>query len=227
MKTSIPVINLNFIKRWNDKRTDEPFLKSFFEQSGNKFSFTKEHEDVEKLHVYLALNSKEELNFYFIKEKDDAKKRFNWLASSNLSSNKGSLPPPLDPSNETSKPAMPYGKAKEWIENWIDTEKRNEWIASNFNANYIDNTIMLAFVISTADFNIGAKHECFLALKKVKSVYVADLIVYNTENKEIVNREKSNSNGPGSLEVSDLARPVPPFGDEYDEFGALIELGIQ
>lgn len=213
------------IKHWNDKRKDKSFLETYFSKSGNRFSFKPNKEISGYLHIYLALTDNKELNFYFIKENDDKQKKNDWLSVSALSHHKEPLPPNLAENSEGHTGKLPYKKVVKWVDNWNDDKIRGEWIEANFNKKQENNTIMLAFRIDSSDFIVGTRHECFLALKKVKSKYIADIVVYNTDNFKILNSQNTNATEESTYE--DLARPVPPFGDDYETYGVLVELDIK
>jgi len=211
------------IKRWYEKRKDQSFLDSYFDKAGNRFSFQPNRQVTDYLHIYLAMNDEGVLNFYFIEENDDKHKKNNWLSATALSPHKEPLPAKLMEDANDQPTKLPYKKVAKWVDNWNDEKIRGEWIKTNFNRKPENNTIMLAFRINSLDFKVGVMHECFLALKKIKSKYVADIVVYNTDNFNLLNAQ--NTVEDSSYE--DLARPVPPFGDDYDDYGVLVELDIK
>lgn len=213
------------IKRWYEKRKDKSFLESYFSEAGNRFSFKPNRAVSDYLHIYLAMNEDGELSFYFIEENDDKHKKNDWLSATTISTHKEPLPSNLLENTKDHPAKLPFKEVAKWVDNWIDDKIRGEWIEANFNSKPEDNTIMLAFRIDSSDFDAGVKHECFLALKKVKSKYVADIVVYNTDNFKILNSQ--NTIGTEESTYEDLARPVPPFGDDYETYGVLVELDIK
>ncbi|WMN11376.1 hypothetical protein QYS49_38160 [Marivirga salinae] len=213
------------IKNWNDKRKDKSFLESYFTKAGNRFSFKPNREISDYLHIYLAMTDEGELNFYFIEENDDKQKKNDWLSKTAISPHKEPLPSNLLENSIDHAAKLPYEKVAKWVENWNDDKIRGEWIEAHFSSKSENNTIMLAFGIDSSDFVVGTKHECFLALKKVNSKYVADIVVYNTDNFKILNSQNTIDTADSSYE--DLARPVPPFGGDYNDYGVLVELDIK
>jgi len=211
------------IKKWYDKRETKSFLESYLSRAGNSFTFKFDRPISNYLHIYLALDDREVLNFYFIEENDDKLKNNKWISSSKLSSHKEPLPSKLKESYESKK--LPYQEVVKWVDNWNDEKIRREWLDTNFNSKIENNTIPLAFKIDSSDFSVGAKHECFLALKKINSTYIADIVVYNNESGEILNLKEKVQVEDSTYE--DLARPVPPFGDSYNDYGVLVELNIK
>lgn len=213
------------IKRWYEKRNDKSILESYLTEVGNRFTFKPDRSISAYLHIYLAINNEDELSFYVIEENDDKHKKNNWLSASVISSHKEPLPSKLIESNKDYLAKLPYKEVVKWVDNWNDEKIRGQWIDDNFNSKLENNTIMLAFRINSADFSEGVRHECFLALKKIKSKYVADIVVYNTDSLKIVNTSKAINAEDSTYE--DLARPVPPFGGDYDDYGVLVELDIK
>ena len=81
---------------------------------------------------------------------------------------------------------------------------------------------MQAFVVNGIDFEEGAKHTCFLALKdstyKDSIIYTADLIIVNTKRHKIVSE---------TAKLEDLTIPVPPFTKySKNQFGLLNNISI-
>ncbi|MCH2194448.1 hypothetical protein [Kordia sp.] len=94
-------------------------------------------------------------------------------------------------------------------------------------------------VIPTSDFEVNHLHECFFALRTnsnptIPTKYRMDLVVKNTVTNTFLNSklELDTTDGSGS-EFEDMARPVPPFGqDGYPStdkknFGVFLLSGIQ
>lgn len=229
-----PLAPINYgdnIARWNAKRFDESYLISQLTLQGNKFSVTRTDMLIEPLHVYFALDPTGRINIYVMPESADVIGNFNWMDESYLSRTKEYLPPNILPDGEQVNPYVSYETASKWVNNWIDDNKRGAWIQNNFNVIPNQNTILIAFTINSGDFAQGIAHDCYLALKQQSNKWVIDLIVCNSQTGVIVNFNKENTSMPfEAIHVSDLARPVPPFGqggNAYNKFGVLIDLGIK
>lgn len=215
------------IKRWYGKRTDKDFLKSYFEDAGNCFTFSPERKLSGYLHIYLAMDDQNELHFYTIEEKDDKQKKFDWLATSTISGKQESLPHTLSEAKQGKDPdRVPYGIASKWVANWMDSEIREKWLDEKFSEKPADNNVVMAFRIKASDFSAGEKHMCFLALKEKGAGYKVDIVVYNTARLQLLNPETMALNTDDST-YEDLARPVPPFDQDYEDYGVFVDLNIK
>lgn len=221
---SLIQVNTDFILLWNKRRQQKKEVQKIFNDQGNIFNFVKPDNTIKSIHIYIACDERKSLYCYFISSIDDAEKKFNWIYKSEIPSIKESLPEknlPPKGSNEY----LDWETANQWVNNWINVNKRNDWIHEQFNANISKNNIVLAFEINVDDFTVNDIHNCFLGLKKdYNDEYQIDLIVYNTSTNRVLNYNIHKYDS-----VHDLARPVPPFGGglNYGDFGVLDSLGIQ
>lgn len=106
------------------------------------------------------------------------------------------------------------------IMNWNNAEVRNTWIKDSCAGK---TGMVIALDINISDFKIEYDHTCFLALKEVGGSYQMDLVIQNTHTNEFLNLSK---NSDGTVSLRDMARPVPPFGQDVftesqDQFGIL------
>lgn len=103
---------------------------------------------------------------------------------------------------------------------WNTPKTRNAWINSLYNQN---KPMVLALDINISDFVMAEAHTCYLALKQVEGGYQMDLVIESTTTGKFLNIETDAS---GVTSLRDMARPVPPFGQDVytqssEQFGIL------
>lgn len=226
----LQTVQTEFITLWNTIRKEEEEVQSIFNLQGNMFNFIKPNANFQSFHIYVACDDSRNLHFYFIASSDDANKKFDWVYSSQIKKLKYSLPVSTQPPNETK--FIDWSSANKWVNDWINDTKRNAWVSNNFSVDSENNNIVQAFEIDASDFEINDLHNCYLALKKDESgKYQVDIVVYNTATHTLLNTvsKVANNGVKPAYSFEDLARPVPPFGQdglEYRNFGVLVDLGI-
>ncbi len=220
---SDPKIN---IENWQDLAQGAPDdgIISLLETSGNNFPLTLDAtlKASERLHIYFTLDSSGKVQFFVIPA--DSDKSINKKIYSS-----GQYPIALNSKKVT---VSGYGNEEliGWINNWCNETMRNNWLMKVTNAPQV-------LVIHTADFVVNDLHECYLALRPntnptIPTKYRMDLVVKNTVTNAFIN-VKSTIDAAGDFgpQFRDMARPVPPFGQENhastDEtnFGILSTLG--
>lgn len=222
-----PIKQWDFIRKY---RID--LAKKAFMYSGNYFSINMGNIslNIDYLHIYLGYNNGQ-LRLYVIPSASDQQPIQGNLYSIPFSSVKETI---KDSLNQDIKELIGYDKSYQeyisWTQNWNDHTFRNNWIDEQYKDNPVENAIFQVFVIRTSDFMAGCIHNCYLALKQIPNSkpakYVADLVVVNTNNSQVLNLLEENKNFNKTSVYRDVARPVPPFG-EGEDFGVLNELGIQ
>ncbi|MCT4581552.1 MAG: hypothetical protein N4A35_09060 [Flavobacteriales bacterium] len=207
-------MNKDIIVNWNDKRVQQEEVVSFFKEVGNFFSFTLDEKLSDKLHIYFGI-SEAENSFYVIKESEDVESNESFLAHALLSNTKKKLPQ-LTLKEENNDHSIPWEKANQCINNWINDSVRKSWIDERFASLGSDKAIFLAFVVDSADVKEGKEHDFYLSLKDDENgSFDADLIVVN------------KTDGIISQNIEDMVHSVPPFGDDYAKFGLLKSLDIK
>ncbi|MDY8138130.1 hypothetical protein [Aquimarina sp. 2201CG5-10] len=220
------------IKQWDFIRKHRiDLVKKAFMYSGNYFSINMGNIslNIDYLHIYLGYNNGQ-LKLYVIPSASDQKPIQGNLYSIPFSSVKETI---KDSLNQDIEELIGYDKSYQeyisWIQNWNDHTFRNNWIDEQYKNNPLENAIFQAFVIRTSDFMAGCIHNCYLSLKQISNSkpvkHVADLVVVNTNNNQVLNLLEENKNFNKTSIYRDVAQPVPPFPPNSD-FGILSELGI-
>lgn len=218
------------IKSWNHHRFNKNLAATILEKEGNKFSFIRSSNKAATIHIYIGCNNSHKIDLHFIDAKDDFNKNFQWFNTSQLSNKKHPLPSEYLETTSKNPNAISWKKANKRINRWIDNKKRDKWLTHHYHPKKNENNIFQVFVVNALDFKVGNKHDCYLALRKViksPNKYVADLIIVNTNTSEILNLTNSNNQILDGDSIDDMARPVPPFGSDYNDFGVLVALNIQ
>lgn len=217
------------VMNWNNKRKSKEDVRSIFNVSGNRFTFTRPSIEHTTMHFYIGYNNNNKLTIHPITAEDDKNKEFNFLPVCPLEP----LPNHNLPYCEETYPgilnAISWSEANDRINNWKykdiakNYKKRNQWIDQKWNADTNNNDIFQVFTVEADDFLIGDQHDCYLALKDGCSssgiIYTADLIIVNPI---------TSSQSKASLE--DVAAPIPPFKPggraARNKFGFLESLNI-
>jgi len=215
------------IENWQVLASNAPIdgIVSLFETTGNSFPLTLNTtlKASERLHIYFTLDGSEKINFYVIPATEDVKGNKNIY-------NDGLFPVPLNSKQETINNSE-NNELVTWINNWCNETMRNNWLMKITNAPQV-------LVIHTSDFTVNDLHKCYLALRpntnpSIHNKYRMDLVVQNTVTGAFINKKLvSDVTGIGP-QFRDMARPVPPFGQEghastdQTNFGILSTLGIQ
>ncbi len=216
LKLGTCTVNKALTKTWDYLRLQENHVKTIFNKSGNKFSFTRNTKRV-KDSIFYALTGyskqKKQLSFTVVKSKNGKPQDLTCIATANVNSKKVHLPK-YKPTHEGNPDAITWEEANTRINNWRNDKKRNVWVRERFKA-VIDpsEAIFYAFYIHNIDFKYGVKHDCYLALKEDITdsgiTYSADLIIVNTKTKKTISLLNSEEEEDGNIE--DLTAPVPPF----------------
>lgn len=221
------------IENWRALANEAPIdgIISLLEKSGNQFTLNLKSLSLpsNKLHVYITLNGSGTIDFLAISSGSD-KESNKHIFDSAL------FPIPLGTEivhingTYTSKNAL---ELISWVNNWLDTTKRNSWI---LNASKNGNMVQV-FTIDTTDFMTDTLHDCYLALRPnsnpaIPNKYMIDLVVKNVETGQLLNLAESTNAETVEAHFRDMARPVPPFGQDNHpstdpaNFGILKSLGI-
>lgn len=218
------------IENWSNNTKSQSSTETIINSSGNYFILDGESISKlgTKLHVYLASDN-EVLSAYAIsadKDQNLSKAEINEIV----------IQIPLLTNNEPIPIDHYAGPQKEKaiiliesVNAWNTTKPKEMWYAKIFD----ENTVPLAIEIDCADFESGDTHACFFALKIDQNNYAMDLVIMNMGKNIIINPEENGGGFGGNLVFRDMARPVPPFGQEghpstnYSNFGILQTLGIE
>jgi hypothetical protein len=196
---------------------------SLFEKSGNSFQLTLNEtlKASKRLHIYFTLDGSGEIQFFIIPAGLDQTSNKNLYGS-------GIYPVALS-ATQTTVSSESDPELVGWINNWCNETMRDNWLTKIANAPQV-------LVIHTDDFTVNDLHECYLALRPNANPTIPtknrmDLVVKNTVTNTFIN-VKLATDVAGDLgpQFRDMARPVPPFGQENhastDEsnFGVLEQL---
>lgn len=216
-KTMTP--SMTNIDRWNSliNGNDENRLqkvKDIFAKAGNYFILDTGNISADShynyFHVYFGLDDADTLKLYVLPKEDDKDIDIYTL---NLI--------PIPPFGTDDKVVDPFANRQDLIQDinaWQNLESRNSWLDVNHNA------LPWAFCIDASDFNPGDVHACYFAIRNNKEYgKLMDLVIANTGAKDIPSLIKEKKPYDKSSVFKDMARPVPPFGNNY---GILIALGI-
>lgn len=214
------------IENWKSLAQGAPIdgIVSLFEKSGNNFTLTLDEKmkAATRLHIYFSLNESEEIEFFVIPADADVSTNKNIYSS-------GIYPLPLS-ATKTSVSGDGNQELITWINNWCNDIMRDGWLMKVSNAPQV-------LVIHTDDFTVNDEHLCYLALRPNTNPTIPtknrmDLVVQNTVTNTFINVEVETATATGiGPSYRDMARPVPPFGQENhtstDEgnFGILSLLG--
>ncbi|QHI38600.1 hypothetical protein IMCC3317_39940 [Kordia antarctica] len=216
------------ITTWNNMRLKNlEEIKNLFTNTGNHFSLSLGNTSIcsHKLHVYFAY-SDGALQFYAIPSDSDERNKERPVEDLALFS----IPLSTQMTKILSENPADE-KYIDWINNWCNDSIRNNWL-DNVSKN---GNVIQAFVINTADFMMNTTHKCYLALRPTsenENIYMIDLVVENTKTNDILNAGSGETEGGIEPQFRDMARPVPPFGQEghlsteATNFGLLGSLGI-
>jgi hypothetical protein len=223
LKSGTPLFCIN---QWAIARTNEVLLNSLFSASGNSFSLNSARLGGEKLHIYIGYDG-EDLSLYTIPSEADT-----GSSVSNASLTKIAIAAEKQTLASSSRDSQNRIELIEAINNWTDPANIASWVSQNFSAKTSENTILQTFIIDTTDFMSDHNYEGYFALKITeedkKPVYTIDLVVVNTDTGQILNLV----NVGNATHYRDLARLVPPFGQEKhpstkkENFGVLQTLGL-
>jgi len=209
------------IENWSALAQEAPNdgIISLFEKSGNSFPLTlnAKMKEAERLHIYFGLNSSGEIQFYVIPAGLDKTTNKSILTCGEIVA--------IDTTQQTvnSNSGSPLVG---WINNWCNETLRNGWLTGL-------NQAVQVFVIHTDDFVVNDLHKCYLALKlEGDKKYKVDLVIQNTVTDEFLNVEQPSTDADATgAYFADMARPVPPFGQEDStveiNFGVFQSLGIK
>ncbi|WP_046758818.1 hypothetical protein [Kordia jejudonensis] len=212
------------IENWKALAQGAPIdgIVSLFQKSGNNFALTlnEKMKAAKRLHIYFSLDGSEEIEFFVIPAADDVSTNKSIYSS-------GIYPLPLSATKTT---ISGDGELITWINNWCNDTMRDNWLMKVSNAPQV-------LVIHTDDFTVNDEHLCYLALRPNSNASIPtknrmDLVIQNTVTNTFINvkLEAATATGIGPS-YRDMARPVPPFGQENhastDEtnFGVLSLLG--
>ena len=198
------------IENWSAISQDAPVdgIISLFETSGNSFPLTLDAtlKASERLHIYFTLDGSGKVEFFVIPAASDQKINKSIYSD-------GLYPVPLGVAQKTI--ANPNkNELVTWINNWCNETMRNAWLTNITKAPQV-------LVIHTTDFVVNDLHNCYLALKpntnpQTQSKYALDLVIENTVTGMFLNVEEPTTNASDALgaQFADMARPVPPFGQD-------------
>ena len=215
------------IKTWSDiaDKASPININDVFEQNGNSFPLTlnAKLKSCDRLHVYFTTNASHQINFFIIPANLDNEEIPNGYKA-------GLYPIMLQP-NAQVIPNPNRNELVTWINNWCDDGMRNNWLNNINQAPQV-------LVIRTSDFTVNELHACYLALKpntnpSIPSKYALDLVIENTVTGNFINVDVSTADTEIGSQFADMARPVPPFGQENrpstdeNNFGILEYMSIQ
>ncbi|WP_298425223.1 hypothetical protein [uncultured Kordia sp.] len=213
------------IENWKALAQESPIdgIISLFEKSGNNFQLTLDEKmkSSERLHIYLTL-SDDEISFFVIPSASDLPVNKNIYGS-------GVYPVAISATQQTVS-GTGNEELMTWINNWCNEKMRNTWLMNVQKAPQV-------LVIHTDDFIVDNLHECYFALRPNSNASIPtknrmDLVVKNTVTGTFLNVELETATAEGvGPQFRDMARPVPPFGQEnhtstdVSNFGILSLLG--
>ncbi len=245
--TKSPLTPTDCILNWNTARLDASSITSLLNDAGNYFLLDTGNISslFNTLHIYMGCNDNEVQLFALPGMADNTKNlqtSFERYQSSNSGkenplSMKAYIDSKLLPISISSKkeniqekivgePSPAEQTLINSINNWGEVGSINNWIESIFEKGAAANMVQ-AFDIDISDFKPGQIHACYLALTAEE---VIDLVIINTATNQILNLFKDQTNYDNESAFRDMARPVPPFGQDIftaqSEFGVLDVLGI-
>ncbi|WP_430409775.1 hypothetical protein [Kordia sp.] len=220
------------IENWK-KLTEEPVnagIIPVLQENGNNFELTLDAtlKAAERLHIYVTLDLSQKIQFYVIPHSLDTATNKSIYTS-------GLYPIPLSSQNQAVRP-QENNILITWIDNWCNYDLRDQWLSK---ITFIPQVL----VIHTADFIVNELHKCYFALRPnsnptIPSKYRMDLVIQNTVTGAFLNPTVQLTKVEGAIadssfepQFADMARPVPPFGQEghvsTDEsnFGVLLQSG--
>lgn len=226
MEKSTPV---SCIENWSNNRSNESLIKEIIHSSGNYFILDGDTISTlgTKLHVYLATDN-EELKLYAIPADKDiniSKVGINELVIQILLQKNNELLPTNKYTGPQADKAITLINS---VNDWNTEKPKAMWYTKIFE----ENTVPLAIEIDCADFKPDETHACFFALKQDQNNYALDLVIMNMGKNIAFNPEGNGGTFGGNLVFRDMARPVPPFGQEEHpstdrgNFGILLALEI-
>ncbi|WP_298512566.1 hypothetical protein [uncultured Kordia sp.] len=212
------------IESWSALAQQAPVdgIISLFEKSGNSFPLTlnAKMKAAERLHIYFGLDGSGNIQFYAIPadlDQESNKTIYSCGASVALDATQQTV------TSNSNSPLVG------WVNNWCNETLRNNWLTG------LDQAVQV-FVIHTTDFVVNDLHKCYLSLKPgaAKGQYTVDLVIQNTVTGMFLNVEEPSADDDAlGAQFADMARPVPPFGQEghtstdASNFGVFQALGIQ
>lgn len=221
------ILSIN-IEEWQQLAQGAPDdgIISLLQKSGNSFPLTLSETLLayKTLHIYFTLDGSGEIQFFVIPAELDKTTNKNLYGSG--------IYPIAVSATQTTVNSESNPELVGWINNWCNKTMRDNWLMKVTNAPQV-------LVIGTDDFTAGDLHECYFALRPNTNPTIPtknrmDLVVKNTVTNTFINvRLATDVSGALGAEFADMARPVPPFGQENhastDEsnFGVLQNLGIQ
>jgi hypothetical protein len=234
---------LYFIQNWKNATENQSSVQELFSSSGNYFTLHTGNisHTYNTLHVYLgATFEPEQVILYAVPGLSDYSENLSqefsrYEASKQLPKNYMTLATYVNSKLENIGLYTEDVKAKfnrqyspeeqkliDSIFAWNDPKTRNAWLSSLYEEG---KPIVLSLDIDVSDFTIAEAHKCYLALKSVDSGYQIDLVIENTTTGAFLNLTKDPE---GMTSLHDMARPVPPFGQNgsvytqsSDQFGIL------
>lgn len=213
------------IENWQALAKNAPIdgIISLLETSGNSFSITLDAtlKASERLHIYFMLDGSGKIEFLAIPADSDKK--------TNKSIYNSGLAPVSLNSKQITVANNENSELVDWINNWCNETMRNKWLMNITDAPQV-------LVIHTHDFTVNDAHDCYLALRPNTNPTIPtknrmDLVVKNTVTGAFLNIAEPAVETSFGPQFRDMARPVPPFGQENhastDEsnFGILQTLG--
>jgi len=245
--TKSPLIPTDCIQNWNTARQNQNLVTSLLNEAGNYFLLDTGNISslFNTLHIYMGCNDNE-IQLFSVPGIADNFDNLQISHERYLSSNSGQENP-LDMKGYINSKLLPItlSSVKENIEekivgepspqeqllinsinNWGEVGSINNWVESIFEKGAAEQMVQV-FDIDISDFKPGQIHACYFALT---TSGVVDLVIVNTETNQILNLFKDQTNYDSQSEFRDMARPVPPFGQDIFtrqlEFGILSTLGI-
>lgn len=215
------------IENWSALSQNAPIdgIISLFQTSGNSFPLTLDTtlKASERLHIYFTLDASGKIEFFVIPADSDIK--------TNKSIYSDGLFPVQLGSNQLTLQNPNKNALVTWINNWCNETMRDAWLTKITQAPQV-------LVIHTTDFVVNDLHECYLALRpntnpSIPSKYALDLVIKNTVTGMFLNVKEPATGDALGAQFADMARPVPPFGQENhpstgeSNFGVLELMGIQ
>ena len=199
-------------------------IVSLFQSSGNSFTLTlnAELKTSERLHIYFTLDGSGNIQFFVIPADSDTK--------NNKSIYSDGLYPIALGSKQITLANNENNELVDWINNWCNKTMRDAWLMKITNAPQV-------LVIHTTDFVVNEAHDCYLALRPNKNSSIPtknrmDLVIKNTVTGAFLNVAEPAAETTFGPQFRDMARPVPPFGQEnhsstdQSNFGILSTLEI-
>lgn len=250
--TKSPLTPTDCISNWNVARQKEELATVLLSSTGNYFLLDTGNISsiFNTLHIYIGYNN-ENLELYALpsivesgqnltishnrykqyEEEKGAKNILNFLDYVNskllpisLLNNQDGIEKKI-----SGTPNAAEEKLIQSINSWDDPEKKAAWISRLFKES--SDSMVLAFDIDISDFKPGQIHACYFALNQDENEnFTVDLVIINTETNQILNLMVDHTNYDKTSQYRDMARPVPPFGQDIytgqNEFGILGALGI-